>query len=97
MKFNKHLSQLEAVHQIASPIGVTVDALQISDYIHHMLENGEKYGLKDVDSDWFKFYANKHGDLASKLVMDKLCESGHIVNMKCLNEGIQTFLSETII
>jgi len=94
MKFNKHLSQFEAVYQVAPPVGVTADSVQISDFIHHLLENGEKYGLNDVDDDWFKFYASKHNKLAKNLVMSKLNESGHVVRMKSLNEGISQFLYE---
>lgn len=93
MKYNKYLSQLEAIYQIAPPVGLNVDPIYVSDYINHLLENGDISGSNEES---FTYCINKHPNLAKKIINKKLNESGHIVNMKCLSEGIQQFLTESI-
>ena len=53
--FNKYLSQLESVHQIAAPVCKPVDAVYVSDFIHAVFENKSDYGIGHTafTEEWF--------------------------------------------
>ena len=88
MRYNRHLSQLEAVYNVASPVGIVTEPVYVSDYIHSFLEN------QGTDPEWFQFFSGKHPEKALELISSKLCESGQLVNLKCIAEGIETFRKE---
>ena len=92
-RFNKKLSQLEAVYQIAPPIVEVADPVQISDYIHHMFENKNEYGIEseELDKVWFVEFSGRNKNNASKFVHTALQESGFMISKQSILEGIEVF------
>jgi hypothetical protein len=91
--FNKFLSQMESVHQIAAPIRQSVDAVYVSDFIHTMFENKSEYGLGDTTftAEWFSDFSSRNKPVATKFIDKILQECGHIVSVKSLTEGIDRY------
>lgn len=96
MRFNKRLSQLEAVYQIAPPVVHEHDKTNVSDFVHHIFENTEKYKLSDgMNEEWFVEYVKSCPKSAIKFVSNLLESSGHIVDQKCILEGLEEFKKES--
>lgn len=92
-RFNKHLSQLEAIYGVAPAVVSQADPTHISDYIHHMFENKSEYGIESdrLDKFWFVEFSHKNPKQAHKFVNNALNEAGHIVSHNSIMEGIQKF------
>lgn len=95
-RFNKVLSQLECIHQIAKPVTEQADPLLISDTIHHIFENKSAYGLNgnDLTVEWFAQFSERNPKHAMKFIDNILQENGHIVSKKCIIEAIDLYNKE---
>ena len=93
-KFNKILSQLEAVHQIAKPVVRQEDPVMISDFIHHVFENADDYGVNHLSKDWLTSISSKDKKLAVNFVNGMLEQQGHLLSKKSILEGIDNFKQE---
>lgn len=93
-KFNKKLSQLEAIHRIAPPVCRNENSLNISDFIHHIFENQEKYDLQGMSKDWFVNFSKRDTKGSFNLINKILQESDNIISKKCILEGIEKFKSD---
>ena len=85
-KFNKKLSQLEAVYQVAGPVVEQAEPLQISDFIHHVFENQESYGVN-----WSLGPAQF---VTTDDIFNLLEQRGHIVSKQVITEGIEIYKDE---
>jgi len=80
--FNKKLSQLEAIYQVEKP--VAADPLHISDFIHHVFENQEKYEVT-----W------QPDIMVTSHDVRKLLESrGYNISTETIKKGIGIFENE---
>jgi hypothetical protein len=91
MKFNKKLARLESLYGVKSNKAMHTDPIYVSDFIHHIFENSEKFKLDNISKDWFKSLCNKTPDTASKMIKNILLESGFNVSTNCITEGIEIF------
>ena len=93
-KFNKVLSQLEAIHQIAPPVVRQEDPILISDFIHHIFENANDYGINHLSKEWLNGMSNKDSSIAVNFVGNILEQQGHLLSRKSILEGINNFKQE---
>lgn len=93
-KFNKKLSQMESIYNIAPPVVEQVEPVFVSDFIHHVFENSATYDIEPFSKKWFKNYASRSANGSFKFVDNLLQESGHIVSRKSILEGITEFSKE---
>lgn len=93
-RFNKKLSQLEAIYEVADPVLKPADPVHIADFIHHVFENSEKFGLMGLDKEWFCAYKNLNESKAINFVNNLLQGQGHLVNSQSILEGINNFIKE---
>jgi len=96
MKFNKQLSQLEAIYQVAKPVVKTAEPIHISDFIHHMFESQENIREAGLTKEWFFNYSTKNMGKAINFVNNVLQENDHIIAKKSILEGIQRFQKDEI-
>ena len=91
--FNKYLSQMESVHQIAPPVRKPVDAVYVSDFIHAVFENKSEYGIGNTafSAEWFAEFSSRNKPVAEKFIDKILQENGHIISRKSLTEGIDRY------
>lgn len=88
-KFNRKLSQLEAVYQIAGPVLKQEDPAVISTFIKSAFENKNEYGLDQLSLDWFNRYSDSDPKKAVNFVHNLLQENNQLVSKKSILEGIQ--------
>ncbi len=88
-KFNRKLSQLEAVYQIAGPVLKHEDPAVISTFIKNVFEHQEDYGLDQLSMDWFNRYSENDPKKAVNFVHNLLQENNQLVSKKSILEGIQ--------
>lgn len=93
-KFNKILSQMEAIHGIAKPVVRQEDPVMISDFIHHVFENSNDYGIEHLSKEWLNHISNKDKSIAMNFVSGLLEQQGHILSRKSILEGIDNFKQE---
>lgn len=93
-KFNRILSAMEATHSVKPPIVEAVDPIYVSDFIHHVFENVNDFGVDGLSKEWFCEYATRLPTRALSFVGGLLEEKGHIVSRKSLCEGITMFSME---
>ena len=93
-RYNKHLSQLEAMFEVAEPVLKSVDPVHVSDFIHYVFENTSKYDLDGLDKEWFCSYVNLNENKAVNFVNNLLEDQGHLVAKKSILEGVNTFKKE---
>lgn len=93
MKFNRTLSQLEAMHGIANPVVENVDPVYVSDFIHTIFENRDQYGIKSdlLTPEWFSEFSERNQNRAIGMIDGILQENGHVISKKSLIEGITEF------
>lgn len=92
-RFNKILSQLECVYQIAPPVVESVNATNVSDFIHAVFENKDKYGIGNTSfsAEWFSDFSERCQPTAVKFIDRILNENGHSVSGKVILEGIAKY------
>jgi len=90
VRFNKKLSQLEAVHQVNNPTFQKADPTQLSDFIHHVFENQEQYKLGEVSKEWF-LNLSTDKKKATVFIDGLLQESGYMISKKSILESIEVF------
>jgi len=90
-KFNEKLSQLEATYGVAPPVVESQDSLKISDFIHHIFENQEKYNLKGLSKEWFIGLSGRDKKGSVNLINNVLQENGNLISKKSILEGIEHF------
>jgi len=88
-KFNRKLSQLEAVYQIAGPVLKQKDPVVISTFIKTVFENKNEYGLNQLSLDWFNRYSSSDPKKAVNFVYNLLQENNQLISKKSIFEGIQ--------
>jgi hypothetical protein len=91
VKFNRVLSQLEAVYQVAKPVLKPAEPLQVSDFIHHLIENQGKYQLEGWTEEEFVEYSNKNLNNSVDFINNILQKKGHFIARKSIVEGIEHF------
>ena len=93
-KFNKNLSQLEAMHQVAKPVFESAEPRQIADYVHHVCENNESYAgvveLKKESIIEACHLGNGEYEIV-RIIGEILQENGHAVRKEVILEGLQLF------
>lgn len=89
--FNKKLSQLEAMYQVAPPVKRSEDPIHVADFIHHVFENQKEYDLEGLEKDWFVHYATNYPERSFRMINGLLETNGHMVSKKSILEGIDTF------
>ena len=94
MKFNKILSQLEAIYQVSDPVVKQENPVYISDYIHNIFENQDKYNVKGLSKEWFINYINNNKKESVDFINNILESDGNVISKKSILEGIQIFQSE---
>ena len=95
-KFNKKLSQLEAMYEVASPVVKALPSTYVSDFIHHVFENQEQYNLECLSKQWFVDYTARSSQGSFKFVDGILQENGHYISRRSILEGIDQFATEII-
>lgn len=93
-KFNKVLSQLESMYQISKPVVRDENPILISDFIHHIFENSQEYGIEHLSSDWMDGIKLKDEKMAVNFVNGLLEQNGHLISRKSILEGIKHFSKE---
>jgi len=93
-RFNKHLSQLEAIYGVAEPVLKSADPVHVSDFIHYVFENEDTYGLQGLDKEWFCSFSNLNESNATNFVNNLLHKEGHLINKTSIVEGISNFKKE---
>ena len=91
MKFSKKLAKLESLYGLKRKKSMVTDPIYVSDFIHHIFENAEKYRFENISKDWFKSLCAKEPTSASKIIKNVLMENGFNVSGNCINEGIEIF------
>ena len=71
-RFNKQLSQLEAIFEVAEPVIKDTDPVHVTDFIHYVFENNNTYGLQSLDKEWFCSYATLNESNAVNFVNNPL-------------------------
>lgn len=93
-KFNRKLSQLEAIYQIADPVLKAEDPVVISTFIKNVFEHSEDYGLNQLNNDWFNRFASIDKKHASTLVHNLLQQNNQLISKKSILEGIELYQTE---
>lgn len=93
-RFNKHLSQLEAIFEVAEPVLKPADPIHVSDFIHHVFENSDAYGLEGLDKEWFCSYTSLNESNATNFINNLLQGDGHLINKPSITEGISNFIKD---
>ena len=93
-RFNKHLSQLEAIYEVAEPVVKSTEPVHVSDFIHYVFENSDEYELKGLDKEWFCSYVNLNESKAVNFVNNLLQKQGHLVSRKSIMEGVSMFIKD---
>lgn len=93
-QFNKQLSQLEAIYEVAEPVVKNIDPVHVSDFIHHIFENNNSHQLNGLDKEWFHSYINLNESKAVNFVNNLLQKQGHLISKKSILEGIKEFSKE---
>ncbi len=93
-RFNKQLSQLEAIYEVAEPVLKSANSVQISDFIHHVFENVEDFDLTGLDKEWFCSYAVLNESNSINFVRNLLQKQGHLINNSSILEGINNFIKD---
>lgn len=91
-KFNKILAQLECINSIEK-VRKDVEPLYISDFIHHVFENKEEYGLggTTLNAEWFSEFSEVNKESATKMISNILESKGHRVESNAILEGIDLY------
>ena len=84
-KFNRKLSQLEAIYQVAKPVVKSQNPMTLSSSIQIALENSNI----GVDYTWFQSLAKRDPKKATTFAQNLLQESGELVSRKSILESIQ--------
>ena len=87
-KFNKILSQLEAVYEIENHILTYESPDEINKCINVVFENSHKYGIQDLDKGWFDRYSKIEPIKATNFIYNILQEQGELISKKCIFESI---------
>lgn len=87
-KFNKILSQLEAIYGLENHVLEYESPDEISKFIHVVFENSQKYGLGNLNKSWFDRYSNTDPIKATNLIYNILQEQGEFISKKCIFESI---------
>ena len=95
MKFNKYLSQLESMYQVAEPVVKKIDPIYISDFIHYIFEHQTDYHLEGLNKDWFMEYQKTDQTKAYNFVNNLLKENDHLISKSSIVEGIEIFKNES--
>ena len=93
-RFNKQLSQLEAIYEVAEPVIKDIDPVHVSDFIHHVFENTDSYELSGLDKEWFHSYINLNESKAVNFVNNLLQNQGHLISKKSILEGVKEFYKD---
>ena len=93
-RFNKQLSQLEAIYEVAEPVIKSTDPVHVSDFIHYVFENSDKYGLAGLDKEWFCNYKSINESRALNFINNLLQGQGHLVSQSSILEGVNKFVEE---
>lgn len=92
-KFNRKLSQLEAIYQIATPVLKTEDPVMISNFITTIFENNTYYELEHLTEHWFNQYALHNNVKATNFIYNILQENNQLISKKSILEGIKLHLT----
>lgn len=90
-KFNRKLSQLEAVHGIAEPVLKYESPVVISSFIKYVFENKSEYGLDQLSDDWFNRYSETNSKESVNFIHNLLQENNQLISKKSILEGIELF------
>lgn len=83
-KFNRKLSQLEAVYQIAAPVLIPCSPIELIPTIKTALESSSL----NVDYAWFRNFAQRDPHKATNFTYHLLQESGKLISKKSILESI---------
>lgn len=89
--FNKNLSKLEAMFEVENEVVKKAAPLDISDFIHYVFDNPEKYKLEGITKEWFILESMKDSKKATSIIFNLLQENGFLVSKKSILEGIEVF------
>lgn len=93
-KFNRKLSQLEAMYQVAGPVLKPERPATISHFIKTVFENSNDYGIAHLNKDWFIRYSDNNSSKAVNFVHNLLQENNQLISKKSILEGIELYKSE---
>jgi hypothetical protein len=93
-RFNKHLSQLEAIYEVATPVMKSADPVHVSDFIHYIFENTDTYDITGLDKDWFCAYTSINESKSVNFINNLLQGQGHLVTKESILEGINHFVKD---
>lgn len=94
MRFNKKMSQMESLYEVAKPVVQPVDPIFVSDFIHHAFENPAQYQLEGISKKWFQDLVSKDLPKATAMVDNLLQENGHLVSKNSILEGVEAFKND---
>jgi len=83
-KFNRRLSQLEAVHQIAAPVLKPFPPIELIPTIKTAIESSSL----NVDYEWFRNLSLRDPHKATNFAQRLLEESGKLISKKSILESI---------
>ena len=89
--FNKNLSKLEAMFEVENEVVKKAIPLDISDFIHYVFDNPEKYKLEGLSKEWFILESIKDSKKATNIIFNLLQENGFLVSKKSILIGVEVF------
>lgn len=93
-RFNKHLSQLEAIYEVATPVIKSTSPGHVSDFIHYIFENTNAYDITGLDKEWFCSYVSLNESKSVNFISNLLQDQGHLIKTKSILEGINQFVKD---
>lgn len=92
--FNKNLSKLEAMFEVENEVVKKAIPLDISDFIHYVFDNPEKYKLEGITKEWFILESMKDPKKATNIIFNLLQENGFLISKKSILEGVEMFQND---